>query len=120
MVIEDILNKLKLGDVYVSGTGVGEQAYLVSKLDMPIFFVANDEENATKISKQLSAFGINSILLNSFDNEFILSKFQSKDNRYKLINALTDIINGVCKVVVTTFEGITTKLADKNSFSNSK
>lgn len=119
MIIEKALQALDSNDIYLSGAGVGEQAYFLSKIDTPIFFVASSVDNAYKISEQLKSLGKNNILLDSFDNEFVFSKFQSKDNSYKLVNALTSLSNGESKIVVTTLQGLKLNLTNPKCFKNS-
>ena len=116
MNVNEIIKKICNNDLTIIGAGLGEQAYLLSKIDSPIIFVASDAENAIKVSEQLTALGLKNVLLNSFDNEFVFSKFQSKDNRYKIINALTDLVCKTVKIVITTFEGLTLKLGSKTGF----
>ena len=72
----------------VTGTKIGEQAFLISKLSSPIFFVVGDSETAYKAHQQLIALGKRSVLLDSVDNQYIISKYQSKDNYINLLNAL--------------------------------
>ena len=46
--VERFLQATKLGNLCVSGTKIGEQAFLISKLSSPIFFVVGDIETAIK------------------------------------------------------------------------
>jgi len=121
MKVEEVVLKIKNQEqTYVKGVGLGEQAYLLSKLDMPIFFVATDEESALKMSKQLESLGVKNVCLNLSLNEFVLSKFQSKDNIYKVVNCLTDLKNQETKVVVGTFDCLNLKLGKVEDFKTIK
>ena len=117
--IQKILEKLKKDSITVCNAGIGEQAYLISQINTPVFFVAPDAETVYKISEQLNSLNVKNISLVNFDNEFTLSKFHNKDNQYRIINALIEIINGNAQVVVTTIEGLELKLEEKSSFLNS-
>lgn len=119
MVVEQALEKLKTGDIYLSGAGIGEQGYFLSKINSPIFFVASSIENAFKISEQLSALGKHNVLLDSFDNEFVFSKFQSKDNTYKIVNALNECVTEEVDTIVTTLSGLRLNLTSPANFQNS-
>ena len=119
MIIEQALQALKTDNIYLSGAGIGEQAYFLSKIDAPIFFLASSVDKAYKISEQLKSLGRNNILLDSFDNEFVFSKFQSKDNSNKIINALASLINKEDNIVVTTLQALKLNLTNPQNFTDS-
>lgn len=117
--IEEFLSAVGKENITITGAGVGEQAYLLSKINAPIFFLASSVGNAYKISEQLKSLNVDNILLDSFDNEFVFSKFQSKDNVYKLINALMDLIDNKVRVVVSTLQGSKIKFTSPKNFKKS-
>ena len=117
--INRIKSELRNTEVVISNTGIGEQGYLLSKLDSPIFFVASNEENAYQISEQLHALGTKNVLIDSFDSRYSFSKFQNRDNIYKAINAILQIITNKVEVVVTTLDGFFFQLMDKDRFKSS-
>lgn len=119
MIIQQALKALEQGNIYLSNAGIGEQAYFLSKVDAPIFFVASSADNAYMVSQQLKALGRENVLLDSFDNEFVFSKFQSKDNQYKIINALAECLNGKAGVIVTTIQGLKLNLTNPINFRDS-
>jgi len=114
--IEEIKSALNLSNIVISNSGIGEQGYLLSKINSPIFFVASNEENAYKISEQLNALGKKNVLIDSFDSRYSFSKFQSKDNLYKTINALMQILNDKVDVIVTTLDGFFLQTMNKKDF----
>ena len=116
--LEKIINKLNTASVAVRNAGIGEQAYLLSKINTPIFFVVPDAETGFKISEQLHSLKVENTVLVNFDNEFVTSKYHNKDNQYNIINALMKIIDGKVNVIITTVEGLELKLSDVESFKN--
>ena len=117
--LEQIKTALKTGDVIITNSLVGEQGYLLSQIESPIFFVASSEENAYKISEQLTALGKKNVLIDSFDNRFSFSKFQNKDNIYKLINGIMQVLTEKVEVIITTLEGFFCQLVKKDDFISS-
>ena len=51
--VEKFLKSSNLDNLCVTGTKIGEQAYLISKLSSPIFFIVGDSETAFKAEQQL-------------------------------------------------------------------
>lgn len=116
--LEELIDSINRQDVGVLGTGVGEQGYIISKLKRPIFFLASSMDNAYKISEQLTSLGCKNVLLDSFDEKFVLSKFQSRDNTIKLINSLIELKNGT-EIIVTTMQGLLFPLTNPENFYDS-
>ena len=56
--VEKFLKATKLDNLCVTGTKIGEQAYLISNLSSPIFFVVGDIETAFKAQQQLIALNL--------------------------------------------------------------
>jgi len=116
--IERIVEELKINSLAVANAGLGEQAYLISKINAPVFFIMPDAENCIKLSEQLSSLNVKNVSLVNFDNEFTSSKFHNKDNQYNIINALIKLVSNDVRVVVTTIEGFELKLGNKLHFQN--
>lgn len=116
--LEELINSIKSQDVGILGAGIGEQGYIISKLNRPIFFLASSIDNAYKISEQLTSLGCKNVLLDSFDEKFVSSKFQSRDNTLKLINSLMELKNGT-EIIVTTMQGLLFPLANPKNFYGS-
>ena len=116
--INELIEFLKIQDISLLGTNIGEQGYITSKLNLPVFFLSSSVENAFKISEQLTALNVKNVLIDSFDDEFVFSKFQSNENTYKLINALMEIKSG-SNIIVTTLDGFNAKLTNPKTFLSS-
>lgn len=114
--IEKFLQASTTDNLCVTGTKIGEQAYLVSNIRTPIFFVVGDSETAFKAEQQLLALGKKCVLLDSVDNPFIISKYQSKDNVIKLINTMYQCVTNNIDVLIITPQLINLKLDNAEKF----
>jgi len=86
--VDKFLQASKLKNLCVTGTKIGEQAFLISHLSSPVFFVVGDSETAYKAHQQILALGKRSALIDNLDNPYIISKYQSQDNQINLLNTL--------------------------------
>ena len=66
--INELKESLKIQDISLLGTNIGEQGYITSKLNLPVFFLSSSVENAYKISEQLTALNVKNVLIDSFDD----------------------------------------------------
>ena len=114
--VEQFLQASKLNNLCVSGTKIGEQAFLVSKLSSPVFFVVGDSETAIKAEQQLLALNKRVALIDQVDNPYLISKYQSQDNAIKLINALYCMVNNNLDVVIITPSALNLKLGKASNF----
>ncbi|MBO5910088.1 MAG: hypothetical protein J6Q15_01120, partial [Clostridia bacterium] len=110
------LEASKLNNLCVTGTKIGEQAFLISKLDSPVFFVVGDSETAYKTQQQLIALGKRCALIDGVDNPYIISKYQSQDNNINILNVLYSLLRNDLDVVVITPQVINLKLGKADKF----
>ena len=75
--VQKFLQAVNTQNLCVTGTKIGEQAFLISNLKTPVFFVVGDSETGFKAELQLRALGKSCVLLDSADNPFIISKYQN-------------------------------------------
>ena len=116
--VEKFLEYSKLDNLCVSGTKIGEQAYLVSKLSSPVFFVVGDSETAFKAEQQLVALNKRVSVIDGLDNPFIISKYQSKEAEIRLINTLYCMANNTLDVVILTPQALKYKLGKVSAFKS--
>jgi len=114
--VEKFLQATKLKNLCVTGTKIGEQAFLISKLSSPIFFIVGDVETAYKAHQQLLALGKRSVLIDSVDNPYIISKYKSKDNDINILNDLYLMSNSMVDVAVITPQVVKLKLGKASVF----
>ena len=114
--VDKFLQASTLKKLCVTGTKIGEQAFLVSKLSSPVFFIVGDSETAYKAHQQLLALNKRSALIDSADNPYIISKYQSQENNINTLNTLYNMINNTLDVVVITPQAINLKLGNASVF----
>ena len=114
--VDKFLEASKLENLCVSGVHIGEQAFLISKLSSPIFFVVGDSETAFKAEQQLIALNKRVKVIDAVDNPYIISKYQSKDNTIKLLNTLYCMVNKTVDVVILTPPALKLKLGKSQTF----
>ena len=114
--VDKFLIASKQSNLCVTGTKIGEQAFLLSQLDSPIFFVVGDSETAYKAHQQLLALNKRSALIDSIDNPYLISKYQSKDNKINTLNTLYLMATNSLDIVVITPEIINAKFGNANEF----
>ena len=114
--VDKFLEASKLENLCVSGVHIGEQAFLISKLSSPIFFVVGDSETAFKAEQQLIALNKRVKVIDAVDNPYIISKYQSKDNIIKLLNTLYCMVNKTVDVVILTPPALKLKLGKSQTF----
>lgn len=114
--VEKFLQASKTDNLCVTGTKIGEQAFLLSKLSSPIFFIVGDSETAYKAELQLLALNKRVAVLDAFDNPYIISKYQSNDNKIKLLNVMYQIVCGTLDIVILTPQALNLQLSSKESF----
>ena len=114
--VEQFLLASNLNNLCVSGTKIGEQAFLISYLSSPVFFVVGDGETAYKAYQQLLALNKRVELLDSVDNPYIVSKYQSQENAIKLINTLYKMVNNKVDIIVLTPQVLNLKLGSFKHF----
>ena len=76
--------------IFCNNLGFGEQGAVLNKLDSAIAIFPNISQ-ARNMQAQLNAFNKNCVVIDDFDKPFTLSKFQSEDNKFDLINALYNL-----------------------------
>ena len=108
--VEKFLQASKLDDLCVTGTKIGEQAYLIANLNSPVFFLVGDSETAIKANQQLLALNKRSVIIDNIDNPYMITKYQSQDNNIAILNALYSMANNTLDVVVITPQVLTLKL----------
>lgn len=114
--VDKFLEFSTLDNLCVSGTKIGEQAFLISKLSSPIFFVVGDGETAVKAEQQLIALNKRVAVIDNVDNPYIISKYQSQDNAIKLLNTLYCMVNNNLDVVILTPSALNLKLGKATDF----
>ena len=117
--VEKFLQASKLNNLCISGTKIGEQAFLISNLSSPVFFVVGDSETAIKAEQQLIALNKRVALIDQVDNPYLISKYQSQDIALRLINALYCMTNNNLDVVILTPQVINLKLGKAVDFKAS-
>lgn len=117
--VEKFLQASNLNNLCVSGTKIGEQAFLISKLSSPVFFVVGDSETAFKAEGQLLALGKRVATVDNVDNPYMISKYQSQDNAIKLLNTLYCMVNNNLDVVIITPQALKLKLGKAKRFKAS-
>lgn len=115
--IQKFLQAINTPNLCVTGTKIGEQAFLISNIKTPVFFVVGDSETGFKAEQQLIALGKNCVLLDSADNPFIISKYQSKDNTIKLVKTLYECIKNKVEVLIITPQILNVKLGKCDVFA---
>ena len=116
--VEQFLQASKLNNLCVSGTKIGEQAFLISKLSSPVFFIVGDSETAIKAEQQLIALDKRVAVIDQVDNPYLISKYQSQDNLIKLINTLYCMVNNNLDIVILTPQALNLKLGKAKQFKN--
>ncbi len=115
-IIEQFLQSCNLKKLCVSGTKIGEQAFLLSHLSSPVFFVVGDSETAYKAEQQLIALNKRVAVIDNIDNPYMISKYQSKDNMINLLSTLYLMVNNNLDVVIITPQVINLKLGKAENF----
>lgn len=105
-------------ELLVTGTKIGEQAYLISQLNSPSFFVVGESETAFKVQEQLTALNKRCTLLDNPDNPYLITKFQSKDTQLKLLDIMYVMAKNTLDVVVLTPRALGLKLGDLDRFKS--
>lgn len=114
--VDIFLKASNTSNLCVTGTKIGEQAFLVSQLASPIFFLVGDSETGFKAHQQLLALGKRTVLIDNIDNPYIISKYQSLDNKIGLLNTLYCMSNNNIDMVVLTPQAINLKLGNATDF----
>ena len=114
--VDRFLQASKLNNLCVSGTKIGEQAFLIANLSSPVFFVVGDNETAFKAELQLKALNKRVAIIDNIDNPYLISKYQSQDNAIKLINTLYRMVNNNLDVVILTPHALKLKLGNADDF----
>ena len=114
--VDKFLQASKTDNLCVTGTKIGEQAFLLSKLNQPIFFIVGDSETAYKAYLQLQALNKRVAILDGLDNPYIISKYQSNDNKIKLLDVMCQMACNVLDIVVLTPQALNLKLSSKDVF----
>ncbi|MBQ3502635.1 MAG: hypothetical protein IJA72_03120, partial [Clostridia bacterium] len=116
--VEKFLSASKTNNLCITGTKIGEQAYLISYLSSPVFFIVGDGETAFKAEQQLLALNKKVAIIDNIDNPYMISKYQSQDNYIKLLNTLYLMANEVLDVVILTPQAINLKLGSLDKFKS--
>ena len=116
--VERFLQACNSNNLCISGTKIGEQAFLISKLSSPVFFVVGDVETAIKAEQQLLALGKRVALIENVDNPYLISKYQSQDSNIKLLNTLYCMVNNNLDVVILTPSTLKLKLGNAKDFKS--
>ena len=116
--VEKFLSASKTNNLCITGTKIGEQAYLISYISSPVFFIVGDSETAFKAEQQLLALNKKVAIIDNLDNPYMISKYQSQDNYNKLLNTLYLMANNMLDVVILTPEAINLRLGDLKEFKS--
>ncbi len=114
--VEKFLKASNLDNLCVTGTKIGEQAYLISNLSSPIFFMVGDSETAFKAEQQLIALNKKVAVVDNLDNPYMISKYQSRDNQIKLLNTLYLMACNKLDIVIITPQSINLKVGNPEQF----
>ena len=117
--VDKFLQASKTDNLCVTGTKIGEQAFLLSKLNEPIFFIVGDSETAYKAFLQLQALNKRVAILDAIDNPYIISKYQSNDNKIKLLDVMCQMARDTLDIVVLTPQALNLKLSKRDLFLSS-
>lgn len=115
--VDKFLQASNLDNLCVTGTKIGEQAFLVSKLGSPVFLLVGDSETAYKAYHQLQALDKRVAIIDDIDNPYIISKYQSQDNKIKLLTTMHLMANSKLDVVVITPQVIRRKCGKVSEFN---
>ena len=116
--VDKFLQAIKSDELLVTGTKIGEQAFLISKLNSPTFFVVGDNESAFKAQEQLTALGKKSLILDNPNNPYLITKFQSQDSKLKLLDVMYQMSKGTLDVVVLTPQALMLKMGNLEQFKS--
>lgn len=83
----DIISAIGNNTIFCNNLGFGEQGAVLKNMPKSIF-ICPDSEQCLNMQLQLKALGRECVVLNDFDKLFTFSKFQSNDNKIKLLNAI--------------------------------
>ena len=114
--VDKFLKAIDTPNLCVTGTRIGEQAFLISKLASPIFFIVGDSETGFKAQQQLIALNKRVVLIDNIDNPYMISKYQSPDNNINMLNTLYCMSNNTIDVVVLTPQVVNLKLGNAIKF----
>ena len=117
--VQQFLQASNLNGLCVSGTKIGESAFLVSKLNSPVFLLIGDSETALKAKAQLVALDKRVEIVENTDNPYIISKYQSQHNQIRILNTLFNMTNNNVDIVIVTPSAINLKLGDPKQFKAS-
>ena len=109
---DSLINNLSKQPIFASNTGVGEAGSILARLDHGILICPNGEV-ALKFKRQLDALDKENVMLDNFSKPFMLSKFQSDDNKYDLIKALFSLCFSK-SIIITTPDVFYTPIIDLN------
>ncbi len=110
------LAKAGSAPIFCHNLGFGESGAVLSKLKSAVAIFPNIVE-ARNMKAQLDALNKDCVIIDDFDKPFTLSKFQSEDNKYDLINALFHLCY-FNTIVLTTPEFFFMSLLDLGVFKS--
>lgn len=116
--VDKFLQAIKSDELLVTGTKIGEQAFLISKINSPTFFVVGDNESAFKAQEQLISLGKKCLILDNPNNPYLITKFQSQDSKLKLLDVMYQMAKSTLDVVVLTPQAIMLKVGDLKKFKS--
>ena len=96
----DLINSLGKAPVFCNNLGFGEQGSVLKNLPKSIF-ICPDSETCIKMHTQLKSLKRECAILNDFDKLFTFSKFQSNENKIKLLNAIYSLIKKDAIIIST-------------------
>lgn len=96
----DIISAIGNNTIFCNNLGFGEQGAVLKNMPKSIF-ICPDSEQCLNMQLQLKALDRKCVVLNDFDKLFTFSKFQSNDNKIKLLNAIYALTNSDAIVLST-------------------
>lgn len=96
----DLINSLGKSTIFCNNLGFGEQGSVLKNLPKSIF-ICPDSETCQKMKAQLKSLKRECAILNDFDKLFTFSKFQSNENKIKLLNAIYSLVKNDAIIIST-------------------
>lgn len=89
---DDVKANIKQKTIFCSNLGFGEQCAVLSHVDKAIY-ITSSTESAKQAKQQLDALNKPCALVDDFDKPFTLSTFQSSENKFDLLDAISKLLS---------------------------
>ena len=110
----DLISSLGKATIFCNNLGFGEQGSVLKNMPKSIF-VCPDSEHCKKMQNQLVALKRDCVVLSDFDKLYTFSKFQSNENKIKLITAIYSILKNN-SIIISTPEILFSFIPDLSTF----